>query len=130
MATSEKGASAGSVTSQPDAPQRVQLGMRLQPGNGSEQPVFSNFTVVQGAPGTVFLDFGFLEPNVMPALARQVRTGGKMPESITGRLACRVALGVDVAAQLAQQLTQHLRGVQAQAEQAIKARGNGEGSKK
>ena len=107
------------------AGQRVQLGIRLQPVNHSEQPVFSNFTVVQGAPGTVFIDFGFLEPSVMPSVARLARSGGKLPETVNGRLACRMALGLDAAAQLAQQLDQHLRGVREQAQQAAKRKGNG-----
>ena len=105
--------------------QRVQLGMRLQPLNNSDQPIFSNFTVVQGASGTVFVDFGFLEPSVLPALARQARSGGKLPESINGRLVCRVALGLDATAQLAQQLSQYLRSVQAQVEEAAKASATG-----
>jgi hypothetical protein len=100
-----------------NAAQRVQLGIRLQPAGDSDKPVFANFTVVQGAPGTVFVDFGFLEPNVLPALARQVKSGGKMPESINGRLACRVALGVDTAVQLAQQLGHYLTSLQAEAQQ-------------
>ena len=102
--------------------QRVQLGIRLHPVNQSEQPLFSNFTMVQGAPGTVFVDFGFLEPSVMPALARQVQSGGKVPDSINGRLACRVVLGLDVAAALAQQLTQYLHSARAQGEQAAKVK--------
>lgn len=53
------------------APQRLHLGLRLQPVNHSDQPVYSNFTAVQAAPGTLFLDFGFIDPGVMPALARQ-----------------------------------------------------------
>ena len=105
------------------AGQRVQLGIRLQPVSDSDQPVFANFTVVQGAPGTVFVDFGFLEPSVMPALARQVKSGGKLPDSINGRLACRVALGVDVAAQLAQQLNQYLHNLQMETQQAAKGKG-------
>ena len=120
MATSDKSPAAGSSTATPDTAQRVQLGIRLQPANGSDQPIFANFSVIQGAPGTVFVDFGFLEPSVMPALARQVQSGGKVPETIDGRLACRVALGLDAAAQLAQQLNQHLRALQAQARQAAK----------
>ena len=92
-----------------DSPTRLQVGLRLQPVNHSEQPIFSNFTLVQGAPGVVFLDFGFLEPTALPAIARLAKSGGKMPDSIDGRLACRVVLGTDVAAQLAQQLTQHLK---------------------
>ena len=121
MAT-DKTATAGSATPTSSTAQRVQLGIRLQPVDGSDQPVFSNFTVVQGAPGTVFVDFGFLEPSVMPALARQLQSGGKVPETINGRLCCRVALGLDAAAQLAQQLNQHLRAVQAQARQSAKSR--------
>lgn len=96
---------------------RLQLGIRLQPVEHSDQPVFSNFTVVQGAPGTVFIDFGFLEPNALPAVARLAQSGGKVPETINGRLACRIALGIDAAAQLAQQLEQHLRGAQRAAKQ-------------
>ena len=103
------------------AGQRVQLGLRLQPVNHSDQPVYSNFTAVQGAPGTVFLDFGFLDPGVMPALARQAQSGAKVPETIEGRLACRIALGVDVAAQLAQQLERHLRNLGARGRKAVDA---------
>ena len=97
--------------SQADAVQggtTIQLGIRLQPTDNSDQPVFANFTVVHGTPEMVFVDFGFLEPNLGPALARQAQTGGKMPEAITGRLACRVALGRDAAAQLSQQLSRQL----------------------
>lgn len=103
------------------AGQRVQLGIRLQPVNHSEQPVFSNFTAVQGAPGTVFIDFGFLDPSVMPAVAQAARSGGKLPETVNGGLACRIALGVDVAAQLAQQLEQHLRNLRARGPKAVDA---------
>lgn len=91
---------------------RLQLGLRLQPVDHSDQPVFANFTMVQGAPSVVFLDFGFLEPAVLPSLARLAKSGGKAPETVNGRLACRVALGADVAAQLAQQLNEYLAHVQ------------------
>src|SRR5512133_1126185 len=88
--------------------QKLQLGLRLQAANHSDQPVFSNFTMVQPGPGVMFLDFGFLEPSALPGIARLARSGGKMPESINGRLACRVVLSDDVAAQLVQQLKQQL----------------------
>jgi hypothetical protein len=88
----------------------LHLGLRLQAANQSDQPVFSNFTVVQGGTGVLFVDFGFLEPAALPSIARLVRSGGNMPESISGRLACRMVLGRDVAAQLAQQLLQQLKG--------------------
>lgn len=98
----------------------MQLGIRLQSVNHSEQPIFSNFTVVQGAPGTVFIDFGFLEPSALPAVARLAQSGAKVPETIDGRLACRMAMGGDAAAQLHQQLSQHLRSLQTRAEQPAK----------
>lgn len=102
-----------------NAGHRLQLGLRLQPVNHSDQPVYSNFTAVQGAPGTVFLDFGFLDPGVMPALARQAQSGAKVPQTIEGRLACRIAIGIDVAAQLAQQLEQHLRTLRPRGPKAV-----------
>jgi hypothetical protein len=87
----------------------VQVGVRLRPVDHSEQPIFSNLTVVQGAPGMVFLDFGFLEPQAMSTVVRLARSGDTIPEPIGGRLGCRVALGLDTAANLAQQLNQLLR---------------------
>ena len=96
------------------AGKQVQMGLRLQAANHSDQPVFANFTTVQAAPGMVFVDFGFLEPATMPGLARLAKAGGKMPEAITGRLACRVVLGLDAAAQLTRQLEAHLQGLATQ----------------
>ena len=102
----ESGAT-GAVTAEPG--QRLHLGLRMKAEGHADQPVFANFTTVQGAPGMVFVDFGFLEPSALPAIARIAQSGGKMPPSIDGRLACRVVLGLDNAAQLAQQLNQHLK---------------------
>jgi hypothetical protein len=87
----------------------IKLSVRLQPVDHSEQPVFSNFTVVQRAPGMVFVDFGFLEPNVMNTVIRQVRSSQEEPKEIRGQLACRVAMGLDTALQLTQQLNQLLQ---------------------
>ena len=97
------------------AAQPMHLGLRLQSANQSDQPVFSNFTTVQGAPGVVFLDFGFLEPAMMPSLARLAKSGGKVPEAVNGRLACRVVLGLDSAVQLMRQLDAHLKSLATQA---------------
>jgi hypothetical protein len=97
------------------AEQPLHLGLRLQSVDHSDQPLFSNFTMVQGAPGMVFLDFGFLEPAALPSLARLAQSGGKMPESINGRLACRVVLGLDAAMQLTRQLEAHMKTLATQA---------------
>jgi hypothetical protein len=85
------------------------LGLRLVPVDDSDQPVFSNLTSVSVAPGTVFIDFGFVEPGLLSALPRMARLGGKMPERINGKLAVRVALGFDSLTALHQQLGQVLK---------------------
>jgi hypothetical protein len=91
-----------------EANRNVQMRLQLKATDHADQPVFSNFTTVQAAPGMVFLDFGFLEPAMLPGLARLAQSGGRMPEQVNGRLACRVVLGVEAATQLARQLEQHL----------------------
>jgi hypothetical protein len=57
----------------------------------------------------VFVDFGLLEAIALPSVLRLAQSGGKLPETVNGRLAARVVLGVDAAMQLAQQLEQRLR---------------------
>jgi len=94
-------------------PQRKSLGIRLAPSAGSEQPVVANYTQVNVAPGMAFVDFGFLEPAMMNALPRVAKAGGKLPESIGGRLAVRVAVGYDTLAALHQQLDRVLAGLDA-----------------
>jgi hypothetical protein len=115
MATKQTDKNVAGVTPSAEAQKGLQLGLRLQPVAASDQPLFSNFTVVQGAPGVVFVDFGFLEPAALPGLARLAKSGGKMPASINGKLACRVVLGLDAAAQLTRQLEHHLKSLAAAA---------------
>ena len=89
---------------QPQADARKGLGLRLVPSGDSDQPVFANVCSVNVAPGVAFIDFGFLEPAVLSALPRVAKQGGKLPERIDGKLAVRVALGVDALSSLHQQL--------------------------
>jgi hypothetical protein len=88
------------------------LNVRLTPVEGSDQPVLANFTRISGAPGIVFVDFGFLEPAALDALTRLARSGGKIPETLTGKLAVRVALGCDTLTTLHRQLGQVIGGLQ------------------
>jgi len=74
------------------------LNIRLASVDNSDQPVLANFTRLNGAPGMVFVDFGFLEPAALSALSRLAQSGNKIPETLTGKLAVRVALGYDTLA--------------------------------
>lgn len=100
------------------AVERKHLAIRLQAVNQSDQPVFSNVASVQGMPGTVFVDFGFIDPGALQTVARLAQAGGTLPEAIDGRLVCRMALGLDTARQLAQELDQYLRSARERARQA------------
>ena len=97
----------------PEPGQRLEVAIRLRAEDHAAQPLFANFTGVQGAPGMVFIDFGFLEPRVLPSVLRRAQGAGQVPEAVNGRLAARVVLGMDAAVQLAQQLQGHLRSLQA-----------------
>ena len=97
--------------SKPEQTKSVGLNIRLAPVNNSDQPVLANFSRLNGAPGMVFVDFGFLEPAALSELSRLVQTGGKIPETLTGRLAVRVALGYDTLSALHQQLGQAIEGL-------------------
>ena len=92
----------------------VGLNIKLMPVDHSDQPVLANFTRLNGAPGMVFVDFGFLEPAALSALSRLARSGGKIPETLNGKLAVRVALGYDTLAALHQQLGQVVAGLRAE----------------
>ncbi len=93
---------------------QVGLNIKLTPVDHSDQPMLANFTRLNGAPGMVFVDFGFLEPAALSALSRLARSGGKIPETLAGKLAVRVALGYDTLAALHQQLGQVVAGLKAQ----------------
>ncbi len=92
----------------------TELSIRLAPVGDSDQPVLANFTRLNGAPGMVFVDFGFLEPAALSALSRLAASGGKIPETLTGKLAVRVAFGHDTLAALHRQLGQVVAGLSAQ----------------
>ena len=70
------------------------------------------------APGMAFIDFGFLEPAMLAALPRVAKQGGKLPESVNGKLAVRVAMGYDALAGLHQQLGRVLTGLRAASSEA------------
>jgi len=116
--TAEVAASA-SATGDASA-KRASMGIRLMPVDNSDQPVVANYTNLNIAPGMVFIDFGFLEPGLLTALPRVARSGGKLPESVNGRLAVRVAMGYDGLANLHQQIGRLLGGLREASAKAAK----------
>jgi hypothetical protein len=99
---------------------RTSLGIRLMPVDNSDQPVMTNYVQVNVAPGMAFIDFGFIEPGMLSALPRMAKQGGKLPESINGKLAVRVAMGYEALASLHQQLGRLMSGLGAAAAAAAK----------
>lgn len=87
----------------------AQADIELRPVDNSDQPILANFAAVQATPGLVFLDFGFLAPQAINSIARLASNGATGHASISGRLACRVALSGDAVASLAKQLNQLLQ---------------------
>lgn len=92
---------------------RQRMGVRLAPVDNSDQPVLANYATVNVAPGMAFIDFGFLEPGLLAAIPRVAKQGGKLPQSLNGKLAVRVAMGYDALAGLHQQVGRVLVGLRA-----------------
>ena len=105
------------VAGQEGSDRRVQVGIRLSPSEPSTQPVLCNFSGVADAGGLLLVEFGFIEPGGLNAVAKAARSGANPPASIGGQRICRLALPPDTAAQLAQQLNQLLKNAAARGTQ-------------
>jgi hypothetical protein len=84
----------------------TQVNIRMQQGDHAAQPVYANFSSVQPGQGVVIVDFGFLDPQTIATITRLARSGEKIPDTIGARMTCRMALSVEAANNLAQQLNQ------------------------
>jgi hypothetical protein len=102
------------------APAPARMAVRLAPVDNSDQPVLANHTAISSAAGMAFIDFGFLEPGILAAIPRVAKQGGKLPQQLNGKLAVRVAMGVDGIAALHQQLGRLLASAQAAAQARAK----------
>lgn len=85
-------------------PHPVQINIRMQQGEHTGQPIYSNFTSVQGGSGVIIVDFGFLDPQAISALNRMVRSDEKTSATIDAKLSCRIAISIDAANHLVRQL--------------------------
>ncbi len=91
----------------PAADSAIQLALHLRPTDLSDRALVSNVSAVHAGSGMVFIDFGFVEQQVIAEVSRAVRAG-QAANGIQGRLECRIAMGVADVAQLTQQLQQVL----------------------
>ena len=87
------------------------LNVRLKPSEPSAHPRATNYTNVGVAQGIAYLDFGFIEPALLGAIARTAKDGQAAPKAVEGQLVTRVAMGVDVLVRLHQQIQQVLVGL-------------------
>jgi hypothetical protein len=86
----------------------VALNVRLKPVDHSHLPHQANYSNVGVAQGMAYVDFGFIEPGLLGAIAKTTKDGQAAPKAIDGQLVTRVAMGVDVLARLHQQIQQVL----------------------
>ena|SRR5215831_4155007 len=91
--------------------QVLALNVRLKSNDSSGHPRATNYTNVGVAQGIAYVDFGFIEPAILGAIANTAKNGQVAPKGIEGQLVTRVAMGVDVLARLHQQLQQVLIGL-------------------
>ena len=89
----------------------IALNVRLKPSESSAHPRATNYTNVGVAQGIAYLDFGFIEPTLLAAIAKTAKDGQPAPKGMEGHLVARVAMGVDVLARLHQQIQQVLVGL-------------------
>jgi hypothetical protein len=89
----------------------IALNVRLKPSEASAHPRATNYTNVGVAQGTAYVDFGFIEPALLAAIAKTAKHDQASPKGLDGTLVTRVAMGVNVLARLHQQIQQVLAGL-------------------
>ena len=89
----------------------LQLNVRLKPSEPSAHPKATNYTNVGVAQGIAYLDFGFIEPAVLAAIAKTAKDGQPAPKGLDGHLVTRVAMPLDGLVRLHQQIRHVLVGL-------------------
>ncbi|CBK43144.1 protein of unknown function [Nitrospira defluvii] len=90
----------------------VAVNVRLKPVSASDQPILVNYTHVGLSDGLAYVDFGFLEPAFLSAVAIHAKQGDVTPKQVEGISRARVALPLDSAVRLYQQLQRVLVSLQ------------------
>ncbi len=83
------------------------MNVRLKPSEPSAYPHAANYTNIGIAQGIAYLDFGFIEPALLAAIAKTAKDGQAAPKGMDGHLVTRVAMDVNALAWLQQQI-QHV----------------------
>jgi hypothetical protein len=91
--------------------QTIALNVRLKPSESSAHPRATNYTNVGVAQGIAYLDFGFIEPALLAAIAKTAKDGQAAPKGLEGAFVTRAAMSVDVLARLHRQIQQVLVGL-------------------
>jgi hypothetical protein len=86
----------------------IALNVRLKSVDHSDLPHSANYSNVGLAQGIAYVDFAFIEPALLSAIAKTAKDGQAAPKVIEGQLVTRVAMGVDVLTRLHQQIQQVL----------------------
>ncbi len=89
----------------------IALNVILKPTESSSHPRAANYTNVGVAEGSAYLDFGFIEPSYLAAIAKTAKDGQAAPKGLDGHLVTRVAMDLGTLARLHQQLQQVLVGL-------------------
>lgn len=89
----------------------IALNVRLKPSESSAHPRAVNYTNVGVAQGIAYLDFGFIEPAFLAAIAKTAKDGEAAPKGLDGHLVTRVAMDVGALARLQQQIQQVVTGL-------------------
>ena len=87
------------------------LNVRLKPSESSAHPRAVNYSSVGVAQGIAYLDFGFIEPARLAAIAKTVKDDQAAPKGLDGHLVSRVAMDVGSLARLQQQIQHVLVGL-------------------
>ena len=84
------------------------VNVRLKHSESSALPRAANYTNVAMAQGMAYLEFGFIEPALLAAIAKTTNNGQAAPKGVDGHLVTRVAMDIGTLARLQQQIQQAL----------------------
>lgn len=99
----------------------IALKVLLKPSESSAHPRAANYANVSVAQGIAYLDFGFIEPAVLAAIAKTAKDGHSALKGMDGHLVTRVAMDLGALTRLQRQIQQML--VRLQTEKQSKSKG-------